>query len=187
MRNCYLQEQSQGKPAGGERTRQLIACFSPAGCSIHVSQPFPPLIGVSRGQHHATRSSLLPTRRSGQSSALPHTSHPTAQLFGQVPQEALRGWAPRFPLGRSLITSSTRPGCGRGIRPDLLPAQPPRLPDAIYQADICLQRSARLCSSMQAPCSQHSTAGEVFPHSQLCCFGGKLQLRDVRLLWGMRW
>lgn len=191
----FAREQGRGKPAGGERRRQLIACFSPAGW---FNPRFPALPTFNWGfTWAASRHELLPAAANEEEEVqlgLSPRKPPHGAVIWAGITEALRGWAPCFPLGRSLITSSTRPGCGRGIRPDLLPAQPPRLPDAIYQADICLQRSAGLCSSVQLHAgsmqpAQHCRCG--FSHSQLCCFGGKLPLRDVRLpqglLWGMRW
>lgn len=48
---------------------------------------------------------------------------PGAVILADTCRRHCPGWAAGFSFGNRLIMSSTRPGCGKGIQPDLLPCR----------------------------------------------------------------
>lgn len=95
-----------------------------------------------------------------------HKPPPEAVILTDPHKKHCLGWAPQFSFGNRLITS-THPGCGRGIQPNLLPAEPPWLADAIYpQTSVC---RAQLGAEPwhRAPGAQLCFLQVSFPHVDL--------------------
>jgi len=94
--------------------------------------------------------SPLPAPRRRQIQAVPHTNHPSGQLFWQIPTKG-SAWAGHH--SSVLATDSSRPQHTQAVGEEssltCSPAEPPWLSDAIYPADICLPSSAGVLS----PCT----------------------------------
>lgn len=67
--------------------------------------------------------SIASAKEKAEPSPSTHKPPPGAVILADTHKRHCLGWAPWFSFGNRLITSSTRPGCGRGIQPDLLPCR----------------------------------------------------------------
>lgn len=112
-----------------------------------------------------------------------HKPPPGAVILSDPHKRHCLGWAPQFSFGNRLITS-THPGCGRGIQPDLLPAEPPWLVDAIYpQTSVC-RAQAGAEPQHRAPGAQLCFLRVSFPRVDLFHCRVEHTKSPLALFWG---
>lgn len=92
--------------------RVLKSCLFPPSILFHLDS----IAMVCGG-------SIASATENAEPSPSTHKPPPGAVILADTHKRHCLGWAPRFSFGNRLITSSTHPGCGKGIQPDLLPCR----------------------------------------------------------------